>query len=192
MKLHPMRASLLALPLTLTIIGLSGCSSDDAVPAPHTYQMGERVPMGHLIYAVFDRAWLPQIGRGVDARVPQNRFYSIRISVVNSGGASALLPAMSLMDDAGTLYPEIENGDGVQDFLGALHQLAPAESVQGYVVFDVPPKHYKLKLADEEAKRFDLVDIPLSFDTEVPDITTPLEGVQDAPKTSDSTVKPKK
>src|SRR5580698_2656501 len=114
-----MRVSLLAAPVALTILSLSACNlSEDSEPTPHTYQMGERVPLGHMFYTVFDRQWTPQIGRGVDARIPQNRFYQVRVSVLNSGGDASLIPTIVLVDDAGKSYPEIENGDGIQDFLG--------------------------------------------------------------------------
>jgi hypothetical protein len=174
-----MRVSLLALPVALAVAGLSACSpSEEAEPKPSTYQMGERVPLGHLIYTVFDRQWLPQVGNGVDARVPQNRFYQIRISVLNSGGVSSLIPTMALVDDAGTAHAEIENGDGFPDFLGTLSQVAPAETAQGNLVFDVQPKHYKLKLSDEDGKKFAVVDIPLSFDTDTTDVTPQLDSVR--------------
>jgi hypothetical protein len=174
-----MRVLSVAVPIVLVFTGLTACSpKDDAESTAHTYQMGERVPLGHLIYAVFDLQWKPQIGTGVDARIPQNRFYEIRISVVNSGGAPCSIPNVSLVDDSGASYPEIEKGDGIQDFLGALHQVAPAESVQGYLVFDVQPKHYKLKLSDDEVKQFAMVDLPLSFEPETPDVTTPLDSIR--------------
>jgi hypothetical protein len=175
----PMRVSLLAIPVALTLAGLSSCTpSEEAESKPSNYQMGERIPLGHLIYTVFDRQWLPQVGDGVDARVPQNRFYQVRISVLNSGGASSLIPTIALVDDAGTAHAEIENGDGFQEFLGTLSQVAPAETAQGYLVFDVQPKHYKLKLSDEDGKRFALVDIPLSFDTDTTDVAPQLDSVR--------------
>jgi hypothetical protein len=175
-----MRVSLLAVPIAVAFAGLTACSpSDDAEASAHTYQMGEHVPVGHLNYAVFDLKWMPQIGNGMDARIPQNRFYQVRMTVLNSGGASASIPSLALVDDAGTVYPEIEKGDGIQDFLGALQQIAPAESVQGYLVFDVPTKHYKLRLSDEEGKKFAMVDLPLSFDTETPAVVTPLDSIRD-------------
>ena len=89
-----MRAHFLTLPLALTVFGLAACSPKEEEPAMRTYLMGERVLMGHLIYTVFERQWMPQIGTGLDARIPQNRFYQIRIGAVNSGGAAAILPTL--------------------------------------------------------------------------------------------------
>jgi hypothetical protein len=173
-----MRTFFLAVPVALAILA-SGCSPrEDSEPTPHTYQLGERVPLGHLIYTVFDRQWTPQIGEGVDARIPQNRFYEVRFSVLNSGGAASIIPAIELVDDAGTTYSEIQNGDGITDFVGPLREVTPAESAQGILVYDVQPKHYKLKLSDEDGRKFAVVDLPLSFDMEAPDVTTPLDNVR--------------
>ena len=169
-----MRTRFLTLPLALTLLGLVACSPKEEEPALRTYQMGERVLMGHLIYTVFERQWMTQIGAGLDARIPQNRYYLLRISVLNSGGADAIVPTISLVDDAGATFPEIENGDGVADFIGSLRQVAPAETVQGNLLFDVSPKHFKLKVSDEDGKQAALVDLPLSFEPDAPDVTTPL------------------
>jgi hypothetical protein len=170
-----MRAYFFTLPLALTVFGLAACSPKDEEPAMRTYQMGERVLMGHLIYTVFERQWMPEIGSGLDARIPQNRFYLLRISVMNSGGADAIVPTISLVDDAGATFPEIENGEGVPDFIGSLRQVAPAETAQGNLIFDVRPKHYKLKVSDEDGRQAALVDLPLTFDPDTPDVTTPLD-----------------
>jgi hypothetical protein len=170
-----MRAHFLTLPAVMTVLSLAACSPKEDEPALRTYQMGERVLQGHLLYTVFERQWMPQIGSGLDARIPQNRFYLLRISVLNSGGADAIVPTISLVDDAGASFPEIQNGDGVPDFIGSLRQIAPAETAQGNLVFDVSPKHYKLKVSDEDGKQSALVDLPLSFDPDAPDVTTPLD-----------------
>jgi hypothetical protein len=170
-----MRISYLAIPLAIAaMFSQTACSPKEQEPMPSIYQMGERVPLGHLIYTVFERQWMTQIGTGMDARIPQNRFYLIRISAVNSGGSPAILPTISLVDDAGGSFSEIENGDGITDFIGALRQIGPAETAQGNLVFDVPPKHYKLKLTDEDARQVALVDIPLSFEPDAPEVVTPL------------------
>jgi hypothetical protein len=169
-----MRAPFLTLLLAVTLLGLPACSPKEEEPALRTYLMGERVLMGHLIYTVFERQWMPQIGSGLDARVPQNRFYLLRVSVLNSGGADAIVPTISLVDDAGATFPEIENGDGVPDFIGSLRQVAPAETAQGNLIFDVLPKHYKLKVSDEDGRQAALVDLPLTFEPDAPDVTTPL------------------
>lgn len=156
--------------------GLLSCSSGEKVDSAHTYQMGERAPVGHIIYTVFEKQWQNQLGNGAEARVPQNRFFLVRLSVVNSGGGEVIIPKAELVDDGGTSYPEATDGDGVQDWIGNTRQVRPSETAQGYLLFDVPPKHYKLKLFGEEDKQAALIDIPLSFDSDVPDVTTPLDS----------------
>jgi len=170
-----MRISLPAVLLALTVAGLVSCSPKDDEPRLRTYSMGERVPLGHLIYTVFEREWMTQIGTGVDARIPQNRFYLLRVSVSNSGGSDAIIPTLALVDDGGATYPELENGEGVPDFIGSLRQLSPAGTAQGNLLFDVMPRRYKLKISDEEGKQLAMVDIPLTFDGDTPDVTTPLD-----------------
>src|SRR5580658_3917285 len=170
-----MRIFYLSFPLALAMFSQTSCSPrEEEAPPAHVYQMGERVPVGHMIYTVFERQWITQVGEGVDARVPQNRFYLVRISAVNSGGASAIIPTISLVDDAGGTYAEVENGDRITDFIGALREIAPAETLQGNLAFDVAPKHYKLKLTDEDGKQTALVEIPLNFDPDTPEATSPL------------------
>jgi hypothetical protein len=134
--------------------------------------MGERVPVGHLAYTVFDRQWQNQLGAGVDARQPQNRFYLVRVNATNNSSDELIIPNTELVDDSGKTYPEETNGDGVQDWLGNTRQVAGSQTAQGYLLFDVPPKHYKLRVTGEENQHAALVDIPLSFDSDAPDIGT--------------------
>jgi len=41
------------------------------------------------------------------------------------------------------------------------------------VVFDVPPKHYRLRVTDETSQKANDIDIPLNFASETPDMPTP-------------------
>ena len=54
-----------------------------------------------------------------------------------------------------------------------LRQIRPADSANGNVLFDVPPAHFKLRIQDEQGQRAALIDIPLSFNSETPDIPAP-------------------
>jgi hypothetical protein len=49
----------------------------------------------------------------------------------------------------------------------------PAEAVAGNLVFDCPPSHYKLKITDEDGERAALIDIPLNFTNETPNVPVP-------------------
>ncbi len=178
-----MRLTLL-LPLTLAACLLS-CSAAFKPQGPKVYQLGDRVTLGHLSYTIFDRQWQNQFGSGIDARVPQNRFYVLRLSVSNSGSADAILPRTTLVDDSGQSYGESNNGDGLTDWIGNTRQISPGQSAQGNLLFDVPPKHYRLRIEGEDTGQSALVDIPLTFDSDVPDVTTPLDPNQIPPKKQD-------
>ena len=134
-----------------------------------TYQMGERATAGHLIYTAFETEWLPQVGEGAEQRLPKNRFFLVKISIGNSGSSDQIAPSLSLLDDNGNSYPELTAGQGVRQWIGAIRKIKPTEAAQGNLVFDVAPRHYKLRIADEDDQQPALIDIPLSFGTELPD-----------------------
>ena len=161
------------IPAALALAGiLAGCG-----PAPaarvRSYTLGEKIPLGHLIYNVFDTQWLTQLGEGSSARVPEHRFFLVRLSVVNSGAEELPIPNAVLTDENGNSYTELSNGDQVPQWIGFLRHVKPAESVQGNIVFDVPARGYNLKVLDETEAASSLITIPLSFGTEVPEILAP-------------------
>jgi hypothetical protein len=162
--------------LLLALAGVSAlavsCSSTRPNPV-RTFPMGDRVTLGHLIYTVFETQWLTQIGEGAAARIPQQRFFLLRMSITNSGADEVLAPNLALVDDSGQSYAELNNGEGVPKWIGYLRPIKPAESAQGDLLFDVPPKHYKLRISDESEQIVALVDIPLSFGAETPEVPLP-------------------
>jgi hypothetical protein len=141
-------------------------------PEAQLHRMGERVTIGSLVYNVFEDQWKAQLGQGSDTRVPKDRFFLIRLSVVNSGSADLMVPALTLVDDAAQTYAELPNGDQVPEWTGYLRRVKPAETLQGNVVFDVPPKHYRLRVTDENSQKSRDIDIPLNFASETPDMPT--------------------
>jgi len=155
---------------------LDGCSSGENSFPVRTYSMGERVDLGHLVYMAFETQWLTHIGEGPDARIPQNRFFLVRVSATNGMGKDVIIPNISVEDDNGKSYRELSNGDGVPQWIGFLRTVKPAESAQGNLVFDAPPRHYKLKLSDETGERIAYIDIPLSFGAETPEMVNPGGG----------------
>ena len=170
MRLHPRLCGFLVL---TTLLIAAGCASDSRLKQVRTYGMGERIDMGKFVYNVFDTQWLTHIGEGPSARVPEQRFFLVRLSITNSGGAEATVPTLTILADSGQTYTELTNGEGVPQWTGFLKRIKPAETLQGNVVFDAPPAHYKLRIADESEQRAGLVDIPLTFGSETPEIPTP-------------------
>jgi hypothetical protein len=133
-----------------------------------TFNMGERAQVGTIIYTVFDTKWELSLGEQPTPRIPTNRFLIINLSAVNGGPAAVSIPTFTLIDDDGQAYQELDNGEGVANWLGFVRRVRPAESAQGTVVFDVPQKRFKLRVADEE-DHFAFINIPLSLGEPPPD-----------------------
>jgi hypothetical protein len=153
------------------------------------FDLGSRVEVGHLIYTVFETQWLPQIGAGDTARVPKNRFFLIRLSAVNSGSEELDVPNVTLVDDRGQTVDEMQDGDQVPQWIGFVRRVKPADSISGNVVFDAEPKHYRLRVTDENGEKPALVDIPLNFNADAPPAPLPTGG---APGGSDFSTPTKK
>ena len=132
------------------------------------YEMGTRVEAGHLIYTVFETEWLPQIGAGDTARVPKNRFFLVRLSAINSGSEELDVPNVTLVDDRGGTVEELSDGTDVPQWIGIVRRVKPADSLAGNVVFDAEPKHYRLRVRDENNEQSLLIDIPLNFNADAP------------------------
>ena len=132
--------------------------------------MGEKVTVGHMVYTVFETKWETQLHQEPTPRVPQNRFFLIRLTAVNGAGGDVMVPDMTIEDDNGNTFQALTSGDGVPQWLGPLRRVAPAESASGVVAFDAPPRHYKLRVSDENGEAAALIDIPLSFNSEAPDL----------------------
>ena len=143
---------------------LNACS--DRSVRVRTYSLGEKAELGHIIYTVYETQWMPQFGNGPTARIPQHRFYLVRMAAVNSSGADLIVPNVTVEDDKGNSYPELRDGDGVPVWIGYLRRVKPAESVRGNLLFDAPPAHYKLRITDENEENSAYFDIPLSFGAE--------------------------
>lgn len=161
--------------LAATGLFLNGCSSTPAAPPISNYIMGEKVQLGRLSYTIFETQWLTHLGEGATARVPQNRFFLIRLSAVNGGSNDSPVPPLSIQDDQGHVYEELSNGEAVPQWAGYLRTVKPADVVQGNIIFDAPTGHYKLKLMDETNTKAAVVDIPLSFGAETPEVVAPGE-----------------
>ena len=153
---------------------LSTACSRGGTPLPvRSYSLGEKAPVGHIIYTVFETQWAPQLGDGPTPRVPEHRFFLVRMTAGNSGGDDVTVPNVTIEDDKGNSYPELRDGEGVPQWIGYLRRVNPAESAQGNLLFDAPPAHYKLRVTDENEENAAYIDIPLSFGAEVPSADVP-------------------
>ena len=166
------RISGIVLLVAATILA-SGCSHRNATAEAHTYALGDRAQVGHIAYTVFETQYLTQIQKEPTPRIPQHRFLLVRLDALNSGGEDVIVPALTLEDDNGNSYPELSNGEGVPQWIGYLRTLKPADTAHGYALFDAPPKHYKMRVMDENSEQSGLIDLPLSFGAEAPQVTLP-------------------
>ncbi len=128
-----------------------------------TYPLGQRVTIGHLTYAAIETQWYAALGEGPAARAAQNQFLLVRLSVTNGSNAETVAPNLSVEDSTGRRFPELGDGEGVTDWIGGLHVLAPASTLSGNAVFDVPAGHYTLHIFDEESEHEARIDLPLNF-----------------------------
>lgn len=160
--------------VALAALSLAGCSTPSKPPV-NTYLLGEKAQLGRLNYTVFETQWLTHIGEGATARIPENRFFLVRLAVVNGSGQDVSLPNLTIVDDQGKSYEELTNGEGVPQWAGYLRTVRPADTSQGNILFDAPPGHYKLKIWDENRSAEGIVDVPLTFGAETPEIPNPAE-----------------
>jgi Domain of unknown function (DUF4352) len=163
--------SALVIALTAVVVTLTSCG-EKAKPVP-AFGMGERAGVGHLVYTAFETQWLTQLGQDTAARIPQNRFLVVRMSIGNSGGAAITVPNLTIEDDRGNSYAELTNGDQVSGWMGALRQVGPGDTLQGTVLFDVAPRHYRLRVFDENSQQSALIDMPLNFSSDSPSLPPP-------------------
>jgi Domain of unknown function (DUF4352) len=150
--------------LTLSVL-TTGCASfSKAKNDPVIYAAGEKATVGTLTYNVTDTEVSDQLGDNANnERTPQDRFFLVRVSVSNSGPEDQSIPAMSLVDDTGHSYTELADGAGVSNWLGVVRKVGPTQTEQGYVLFDAPTKHYRLRLNDPLDEKEIAIDVPLSF-----------------------------
>ena len=151
-------------PLLCAIAVVSGCGSSGS--DIQTYNLGDRVQAGPLVYLAYDTHWYLSFGVAPNARIPVNRFLVVRMNITNGGAVDSHVPTLTLLDDSGQSYNELSDGSGVPDWMGIARKIKPIESDKGTVAFDVPPKHYKLRVSDESEQIVSYIDLPLNFMSE--------------------------
>jgi hypothetical protein len=148
--------------LSLTFfISFTGCSRKKEI---RTVQLGEKAVIGPFIYQAFETQWPLSLGD----RTPKDRFFTVRVTVLNASSGAATIPSFELIDDQGNSFPEQTDGTGIDGWLGLSRKLPEAQTEQGKIMFDVAPKHYRLRVADENDE-FMFIDIPLNLNSEEPD-----------------------
>lgn len=167
------------LPALLCLMFLLSAGCRTAVTSRAEFQMGEKIPAGPLTYNVVEKTWRSQLGEMFQIRVPQNRFLLISLSATNGGGSEVSIPLLELEAPDGKIYKELENGEGVDNWFGILRTIAPAQTLQGRILFDVPLSSYRLRLSDGDSVsgHFVYAQIPLQIDAD-PSVESPTPGKQ--------------
>jgi hypothetical protein len=153
---------------------LAGCSHGD--PRPSEYSMGEKVRLGPLTYTVIDSSWHSQLGEDFSIRSAQQRFLILTLSVTNGGGSDVSIPLLTLENPDGRDFLESDSGEGVEEWLGLLRDISPAQTQKGRILFDVPLSSYKLRLTDGGGpglEKYGWVTIPLRMDVDTGVPTSP-------------------
>jgi hypothetical protein len=156
--------------LSLAIVLLSaGCTKKKEI---RSVSLGEKAEIGSFIYQAIDTSWPMTLAD----RTPKERFFVIRLTIMNSGSADTTIPGFEIVDDTGNSVPESSDGAGVDKWLGMSRKIRPATTEQADILFDAVPKHYRLRVADEN-DNFMYIDIPLNLSSETP-VRTRLQEVQ--------------
>jgi hypothetical protein len=166
--------------ICLLSVAATGCSVFSSKNRPAIFAAGEKAKVGSLVYAVTDAEMTQQLS-GDDPgslRTAQDRFYLVNVNISNTGNEAQPVLAMTLVDDAGKSYGELADGRNVPKWLGVIRTVGAAHTAQGYIVFDAPPKHYRLRLNEPLDDREIAIDLPVDF---VHEQTQSLQPVPDRP-----------
>ncbi len=148
----------------LLAMSLAGCGSGSN--EIRTYNLGDRVQAGPLVYTAIDTHWYLTLGSQASPRVPANRFLVVHMSVNNGGATDSAVPTISLVDDNNVTYNELTDGADIPEWLGVVRKIKPMDGDKGTVAFDVAPKHYKLRVSDESDQIVCYIDLPLNLQTD--------------------------
>jgi hypothetical protein len=154
--------------------GFAGCTGRKVTPI---VPMGERAEVGPFVYVVLEAQWKKQLGEELAPRLPVHQFLSLRVSVTNGSPRDFSVPRMFLVGPAGEEYPELTDGQGVDEWFGVLRRVAPVETVTRWVLFDVPRTSYKLRVSDDAFDPADvlsaLIEIPIRLESSSSDYLPP-------------------
>src|SRR6476469_9248407 len=145
-----------------------GCRS--ATPAKIEVHIGENAIVGPLTYNVVEAQWRSQLEASPTPRIPERNFLMLRVLVTNGGGSETAIPFLKVENSSGDSFTESENGAGVDKWLGMLRRISPAQTEDGWLLFDVPTNSYKLRVSDGavENEHVAYISVPLSMQTDVP------------------------
>jgi hypothetical protein len=137
-----LRAALAAVCLSAVM----ACSRSKDTAVLGTFQLGDRVQAGPLLYQASETEWKTDLG---PTRLPSNRFLLIKVGIYNRSEERVSVPGFELRASDGKTYPEVmERLENVPTWLGMLRSVDAGKSVEGHAVFDVPVGAYTLAVSD--------------------------------------------
>ena len=151
-------------PAVCVLAMAAGCSRSKDVSILGTFQLGDRVQAGPLLYQASETDWRTDLGPD---RLPKNRFLLIKMSIENTGKVTVAVPGFELRASDGKSYPEqMERMENVQNWLGMLRSVEPGKKIEGYAVFDAPMGAYNLLASDAgdvSNEKHALIKIPVEI-----------------------------
>ena len=105
----------------------------------------------------------------------------MKISVTNTGTAEASVPRLSLQGASDQMYEEVADATGLPNSLGLLRNVAPAQTIQGNILFDVPLTSFRLRVPDggeSGYEKYAWIEIPLRLDSDAVEAPIPGTGGQ--------------
>jgi hypothetical protein len=131
-------------------------------------RMGDPTVAGSLTFNVVEAKRRSQLDGFPTPRMPSRDFLLVRLTITNGGGADATIPYLKLQNAQGRTFTEEENGSGVDGWMGMLRRIPPAQTEDGWLLFDVPANSYKLRVTDGavENEHVAYISIPLSMQTD--------------------------
>lgn len=129
------------------VLFLAGCSQSR--PPEKTYPAGSPVEVGNLTYSIGNTEWHNSLAGERGPRVPAGRFLVLTVSVTNKASDAVTMPLLSVVDSSGAQHLELNNGEGLGNWLGLFRDIAANGSDGGEIVFDVPAGKgpYKLRVS---------------------------------------------
>jgi|WetSurMetagenome_2_1015567.scaffolds.fasta_scaffold138337_2 hypothetical protein len=141
---------------------LASCGRTPVTPV---YQMGERAEIGSFVYSVLEARWVQQLGEEPSPRLPKASFLLLRVSATNGSTRDFTIPQMVLVAPTREEHSELSEGEGVADWMGIIRGVEPLETKTRWVLFDVPPADYRLRVADDAFDPADaktaLIEVPI-------------------------------
>ncbi len=169
--MHPkIKQTLIRFSFSIFLIGsllaTSGCREVKKESEGKPWSMGEKVTLGPFAYTVLESEWVQELNGAKGKLIPKERFLVLRLSVTNGGGENKAVSFLTIRDDKGKEHAELQELEGVKDWMGILRMIPVAGTENGLIVFDVPMGHYRLVVNDGGSageERTSLIDLPLSM-----------------------------